>query len=344
MKLFGFSVKCLLSLPFFWAVLSTTVSSSRAQAQENLGVLKVDKFFIEPAFSTDARSYSPGFSTGRSFLGASWNLDNRISARLLIGPKFMLMKPARYGILPSRDYSIVEGYGEVDTGLGSLRAGLIPLPFGFYGMKDESQQSFPDDLFVQSRFIQRRDYGGSYFISHNDFTTSIAVHNGESDVDEDSRYFTTGRWSYKGPAGGEYGLSGTTGRWSDLVTMREQKIRAGNIFAGFKIQGLGLGAEATIISIFEQEVFIRQAYGWHIDLEHPLWNQFGLQARYDFFEPHHSVTNDEVREFTLGLNYHSHYWNSVFYVLGTTRWEEGVTDPHVAALVVWKLTPLAQQQ
>lgn len=337
MKFCGFSLKCLLSLLFLSATLSTTL----AQAQENLGELKIEKFFLEPAFSTDNRGYYPGFSVGRSFLGVGWTLDNRVSAHLMIGPKFMIMRPVRYGIVPTRDLTMVEGYGQVDSGLGILRAGLIPLPFGLYGMKDEAQQSFPDDMFVQSRFLQRRDYGGSYFISHNDFTTSFAIHNGESDVDEDSRYWMTGRWSYKGPAGGEYGVSGSTGRWTDMGSLREQKIRSGNIFAGFKIYGLGLAAEATMVSIFEREVFIRQAYGWHVDLEHPLWDQFGLQARYDFLEPHHSVTNDEVRELTLGVNYHSHYWNSVFYVLGTSRWEEGVTDPHAAGLIVWKLTPLS---
>ena len=335
MKLRRFIVKCLFSLFLF----SIGITPFQAHSQENLGELKIDRFFLEPTFSTDNRAYSPGFSIGRSYIGASWTMDSLISAHILTGPKFMMMKPARYGVTPTRDLSMIEGYGELDSGLGVIRAGLIPLPYGLNGLRDESQQSYFDDLFVQRRFLQRRDFGASYFISHNNFVTSFAVHNGETDADEDGRYWMTGRWSYQGPAGSEYGLSGSVGRWVDLVTMREQKIRAGNIFAGFKIYGLGLAAEANMISIFEQDIFLRQAYGWHVDLESPLWSQLGMQIRYDFLEPHHSVFNDQVRELTLGLNYHSHYWNSVFQVLGTTRWDEGVSETHFAGLVVWKLTP-----
>lgn len=335
---------------FFFAVFFTVIFPvlsgavfSIAQAQENLGELKVDQFFLEPTFSTESRTYSEGFSIGRSYLGATWTLDNMISAHLLLGPKFMIGKPARYGQPISRELGMVEGYGQLDTGLGTVQLGLLRIPFGFYGLKNESEMSFPDTLFDQSLFLQRRDFGGSYFISHNNFVTTFAVHNGESAPDEDRRYWMTGRWSYLGPAGSEFGFSGSTGRWMDLVTLREQKIRMGNVFAGFKIYGLGLASEASIVSFFEQDRFSRQAYNWHVDLEHPLWDQYGLQMRYDFLEPNHSILNDQVREFSYGLNYHSRYWNSVLYVLGTTRWEEGATEPHTGATIIWKLTPLAQE-
>lgn len=98
-----------------------------------------------------------------------------------------------------------------------------------------------------------------------------------------------------------------------------------------------------MLSIFEGQAFSRQGYGWHVDLESPLWNETGMQIRYDFNEPHHGVINDQVREVTFGFNYHSHYWNSILYVLGTSRFEEGVGDGHTGALVVWKLSPMTQQ-
>jgi len=324
-------------LIFLLFVLVCSVSN----AQENLGELKVDRFFLEPTFSSNQRTYDQGFSIGRSYLGASWYLDTTVSGHFVVGPKFMILKPARYGEPTSRDLGIVEAFGEFDTALGVLRAGLIPIPFGFYGLKNEAQQSFPNDLFYQSRFLQRRDYGASYFISYNNFTTTFAGHNGESGPDVDQRYWMTGRWSYRGPASSEVGISGSAGRWFEADQI-EQRIRMGNLFAGFKLYGLGLAAEATMLSIFENNEFTRQAYQWHVDLEHPLADQIGVQMRYDFLEPHHGVLNDQIRELTLGLNYHTSYWNSVLYTLATTRWQEGTSEPHSSIEIVWKLTPLTQ--
>jgi hypothetical protein len=336
------SVKSLFILMFIFVV-TELWAAAPLHAQENLGVLKVDRFFLEPSFSTDQRTYDRGFSIGRSFLGASWSLDNMVSAHILFGPKFMLLKPARYGEPVSRDLSTVEAYGQLDTGLGVLRAGLVPIAYGLDGLKDESRQSFPDNLFYQKAFLQKRDYGASYFLSHNNFTTVFAVHNGESAMDTDNRYWMTGRWSYEGPAASQVGVSASTGRWVDQVTLKEQRIRMGNVFAGFEIYGLGLAAEGNMLSSFSGDSLDHQSYEWHVDLEHPLWSGFGLQMRYDFLEPAHDVLNDQVREFTYGFNWHYHYWNSILYALGATRWEEGDSMPHASAMVVWKLTPLTQQ-
>lgn len=335
-------VNYLFFVPFAWAfVFLPTLPMARAD--EDLGQLKISKFFVEPTFSTDERTYGQGFSIGRSFIGAAWTLDSTVSAHMILGPKFMIQTPRRYGQRISRELGIVEAFGEVDSGLGIARAGLIQLPYGSEATKDESQAVFPDDLFTQSAFLQRRDYGVSYFIVHNNFTTSFAVHNGESAPDEDRRYWLTGRWSYLGPMGSEVGVSASTGRWIDISTSREQRIRIANLFGGFNIYGLGLLVEGNLISVFEQEVFTRQGFGWHVDLQHPLWNKTGLQVRYDYLEPHHGIFNDQVRELTYGISYFSKYRNSAVYVLGTTRWEEGSSEAHSGAQVVWKLTPLSQQ-
>jgi len=310
--------------------------------QEHLGELKLSDFLLESVYSSETSFYERGFSLGRSYLGATWNLNSLVSGKISFGSKKILVVPARYGA-ESRQLGIVEGFAQVDTPLGRVRAGLQPIPFGYEGGMSESEYVFYPTLLYQNRLLLRRDYGVSYFISYNDFNTYFTVHNGEAGEDQDERYWVTGRWSWSGPAKSEVGVSGTTGRSLDSLTGVEQHIRAGNAFAGFHIYGLGFAAEGTMSSSFIRGSLYRQLYNWHVDLEHPLSDVVGLQARYDFLEPAHDVANDQVRELSIGFNIHSKYNNSRLYFLASTQWHEGVAQNHNLGMVVWRLNPSIQQ-
>ena len=337
-----------LNAVFKWAFLCAflcAISSffgDSVQGSEQIGELKVSDFFAEPTFTTDSPGGgTTGFSIGRSYLGVQWTQDNVISAKVLVGPKSLLVIPSREGP-DDKSLGIVEGYGQADTAYGLFKMGMIPVLFGYEGAISEGESAFTNSLMYQQRLVLKRDLGASYSMRLGDAESFMAVHNGEAGPDQDSRLWMTARFSLHGAASSQVGVSGQTGRWVDPVTGREEKIRTGNVFAGFRIYDLGLNGEATMSSSFYQDTLDRQWLAWHADLLWPLLGEWGFQARYDFIEPDYSVGNDQRREVTAGVNWHSHYRTSTLYFLGSSQWQEGVSVPQNWVRVIWQITPLAK--
>ncbi|HEX4924801.1 MAG TPA: hypothetical protein VFV50_11975 [Bdellovibrionales bacterium] len=309
-------------------------------AREQIGELSVTDLMLEPTFVTQEPegTGSHAFMPGRSYLAAGWKQDSVISARLMVGSRTLLVQPARYG-LEDTSFGVIEAYAQADTAYGLVRMGYIPLPFGLEGHQPEYEQLFPVSLLYQTRAIGRRDLGASYAISHNSFDSSFAVHNGEGAEDRDRRLWYSARLAWKGPARSEIGISGMTGRHLDTVTLREEKIRAGNIFAGFNIYGLGLITEATMTTTHFEGNLVRQLLAYHIVALHPLMTNVGLQLRFDYLDPDHGMPDDARRDFTAGLRFGSQFKTSSLYVLGVKRLEEGNERINDQLLVIWRMSP-----
>lgn len=305
---------------------------------DQLGTLKLSDFMLEPTWSSDAYTSPRGFTAGRSYVGVTWTSDRIVSAKIAMGTRRMLIVPSRLGS-DDTSFGFVEAYAQADTNYGLIRAGLIPIFFGHEAGQYEHQNLFPNSLLFQNRLILRRDQGASYAISYNDFHTFFAVHNGEAGNDLDDRYWVTGRWSYTGPAKSEMGVSGTAGRTVDRFTLVEERIRAGNIFFGFDIYGLGLAVEGTMAAHFARQDFSKQMLAWHADASLPVSQALGMQLRYDFLDPDHSTRNDTRKDLSFGFNWHNQYKTSTLFVLGTTSWMEGEPQNHNYGQVVWRLTP-----
>ncbi|MGE3975401.1 MAG: hypothetical protein AB7F59_12830 [Bdellovibrionales bacterium] len=326
----------------FFSVLTSLLlcsfSVEAAPRTDRLGEIKLTDFMLEPTWSSDSYTASRGFSEGRSYIGAMWSADRMISVKVSMGSRRLLIVPARLGN-DDTTFGLVEAYAQADTNYGLVRAGLIPIFFGHEAGEYEYENLFPNSLLFQNRLLLRRDQGASYAMSYNDFNTFFAVHNGEAGVDVDDRYWVTGRWSYSGPAKSEMGVSGTTGRSVDRFTLVEEKIRAGNVFFGFNIYGLGLAAEGTMASHFVRNHFTKQTLAWHVDGSLPIWPAVDFQVRYDFLDPDHSVRTDTKKDLTMGFNWHNRYKTSTLFFLGSTQWIEGEAQNHNYGQVIWRLTP-----
>jgi hypothetical protein len=323
----------LLAFPFAAQAISRDIKDS-----EMLGELKLSEFMLEPTWSSDAFTSPRGFTAGRSYIGITWTSDRMISGKVSVGSRRLLVVPARLGV-DDTSFGLVEAFGQAETRFGTFRAGLIPIFFGLEAGDYEYQNLFPNSLLFQNRLLLRRDQGASYAMSYNDFHTFIAVHNGEAGNDLDERYFVTGRWSFTGPAKSEMGVSGSAGQSVDRFTLVEERIRSGNAFFGFNIYGLGLGAEGTMSTHFVRGNFSKQVLAWHVDAEFPIWQPVGLQLRYDFLDPDHSVRNDTRKDLTFGFNWHNRYKTSTLFLLATTEWIEGEAQNHNYGQIIWRLTP-----
>lgn len=322
------------------AISGLLAASPFAYAREQIGELSVTDLMLEPTFITQEPEGTAqhAFVPGRSYLAVGWKQDPVISARLMLGSRSLLVQPARYG-LEDTTFGIVEAYAQADTAYGLVRMGYIPIPFGLEGAQAEYEQLFPLSLLYQNRALMRRDLGASYAISHNSFFSSFAIHNGEAAEDRDRRLWYSARFAWKGPARSEIGVSGMTGRHLDTIILREEKIRSGNIFAGFNIYGLGLITEATMTTTHFEGNLVRQLLAYHIDALHPLMNNVGLQLRYDFLDPDHGMPDDARRDFTAGLRFGSQFKTSSLYVLGVKRLEEGNERINDQLLVIWRMSP-----
>jgi hypothetical protein len=322
------------------------IFSGVVQAAERIGELSVTDLMLEPTFITqepEGVNTSHAFMPGRSYLAVGWKQDTVISARLMVGSRTLIVQPAIYGVQDTT-FGIIEGYAQADSPYGLLRMGYIPIMFGYEGAQTEYEQLFPLSLLYQNRDVNRRDLGASYEVEYNSFVSQVAVHNGEGAEDRDRRLWMTARFAWKGPAKSEIGASGMTGRRLDQSSMRDEKYRTGNIFAGFNIYGLGLTAEGTMTTTLFQGHMIRQLLHIHVDALHPLTSDIGLQFRYEHYDPDHGVNGDLQKDITLGLRFGSQFKTSSFYILGVKKLEE---EPNIRVndqlLVIWRMSPWLAQ-
>jgi hypothetical protein len=331
------------------AMITTSVASA-----ENLGDIELSSFLLEPSF-TLSDTHKGSFVVGNSYLEATWTRDVTLSASLKIGSLDLLGRPARYNLTSAQNFGLVEGYAQVNSIYGRLRAGLVPIPFGLEGGDTEDRLRFPRSQLFQQRIVNLRDYGVQYHIANEGFFSDWVAHNGEGGEDRDNEIWFTARWGYQGGRWIRAGMSGTTGRTSALATApptggvasaltdidpsQPAKIRIANVFFDWELGDLFIEGEGTYGAVIQDTE--RKMRAWHIDAETKLGESASVLVRYDSFDPRTDQGNDAAVEASLGFAWKSRYENSVLYLFVTRRDAEAATDPEHRFLLQWRMTPSA---
>ena len=337
-----------LSLSFF--CLST------ANAQESLGSLAVSGIFLEPTFVYSEPSHG-SFDAGRSFLSVAWTREPNLSAVLKVGSRSLIGTPARYGPAPVDQLALIEGYAQLDTQIGTIRGGLVPIEYSLEGGDSEERLRLPRSLLFDYRAINLRDYGVSYHMSTAGFYSDWAVHNGEGGTDLDNRMWFTFRAGFQNGRSFKLGFSGSTGsttpastrpdvaatvtpvQQAGYDTTQSAKIRLANFFTEGTWERLTATLEITAGDI-HQDSGDNELRAGHVDLDYNLSDTWSLLARFDRFDPT-SGPNDQVENTMAGVALKSVYENSVLYLFGSRLKYEGQANDTHRVLLIWRMTPLA---
>lgn len=322
--------------------------------EEGIGTLEFSDLLLEPRFLYKEK-VGGAFEPGSSFLAATWTRDRLISAVFKVGSKKLIGVPSRYASASTtEELALIEGYGQLDSEYGRLRAGLIPIPFGLEGGDAERRLRFPRSQLFQSRFVNLRDQGISYRMLVNDFFSDWAVHNGEGGADLDNETWMTARWGYDDGRNFRMGLSGSAGRTTSKSTdpggtaavtetgfliAAPSRIRIANVFIDWLTEPFRLSLESTAGDTFQNDQVVKFRAA-HADLEYHRGQDFSWLARYDVLSPRSDVSSTQVQEYTLGFSWRSRYENSVLYLLGTKQVRQDVPQDTHRGLLVWRITPL----
>ncbi|MEK7356931.1 MAG: hypothetical protein AAB250_10805 [Bdellovibrionota bacterium] len=327
---------------------------SPVRAAETLGDIGVSGLLLEPSFRFEEPRRGQ-FDVGRSYLAVTWTRDPSVSASIKLGSRSLIGKPARYGPAATDDIAVIEAYAQLESAFGRIRAGLVPLPYGWEGGDSEHRLSLPRSQLFRNRIVNIRDHGVSYHVGFEGYFSDWAIHNGEGGPDLDNDMWFTLRSGWEGARFLRLGLSGTTGStnaastnltpatWTSadagLSIGERAKIRIANAFLNWEVNPIEVTLEATAGNTF-QDSGDRELRAVHLDLNFVPNESVSWLTRYDIFDPS-TAPNDRSDEYTLGLAWKGKYRNSVLYVLGSKQVLENVPLNVHKAEIIWRMTPSA---
>lgn len=187
----GILIQVLVSSAFFVSILVSGrlhANNSDFLQKELIGTLSVSDILIQPRIiSTEGKTNN--FELDRSYFFFSWKMNSQLSAHFGLGQNSLINHNTRIGrdaneIAGYDDFGFFEAYGQFESAYGTLKAGIIPLRFGWEGNRRESEWIFPRTLFFggeddssgnyAGQNFGLRDYGLSYSVTHNYFYTQAA--------------------------------------------------------------------------------------------------------------------------------------------------------------------------
>lgn len=328
------------------------------QKKELVGSLSVSDILIQPRFiSTEDGTHN--FDLDRSYFFFSWKMNRELSAHFGVGRLDLINHNTRLAtnVSNSADYknfAFFEAYGELESKYGTVRAGLIPLLFGWEGSHKESEWIFPRTLFYggeddtyASQNFGMRDYGVSYYVSYKGFYTQAAVHNGENGKDLDGKIWHTAIFGWKDKSGLEAGLSMSNGKYQNGNANPELDFSYGNLFFGFQYYDLFLLAEGyiaeqkTAYSVPSTDPLTKKFWDYHVDVSHPIVKGISILGRYEMYDPDSNVEGDRINRYILGTDITNEYHTSNLYFWYIKNKEESVKVNNDQIMVVWKVRSLS---
>lgn len=325
-----------------------------APAAETLGDLAVSGLLLEPSF-TFQEPRRGQFAVGRSYLAVTWTRDPLVSAQIKLGSRSLIGKPARYGPAATDDIAVIEAYAQLDSSLGRIRGGLVPIPYGWEGADSEHRLELPRSQLFRNRIINLRDHGVSYHVSYEGYFSDWAIHNGEGGPDLDNDMWMTLRAGWEGARFLRLGISGSTGStnpastnltpatWTSadagLDITQRAKIRLANFFVNWEIQPVEVTLEGSGGNTL-QDSGDRELRALHLDVNYVPNNSVSWLTRYDAFDPS-TNPDDRVDEYTFGIAWKGKYRNSVLYILGSKQVMENNPLSLHKAEIIWRMTPSA---
>ena len=303
----------------------------------HIGTLKLNGFLLEPMFRwSDQASSRQGFRFAQTQLGVDWTLDQSLKGVLRLGNASQVGKsggPAEW----SSDLGVVEAYAEYHLPVGFLRAGLIPIGFGWEGWTREANLRFNRSQFYQTQRVALRDMGVSYLVAHNRFYSLFALHNGESDVDMDDRSFFTATVGYLASAGLNMGLSGQTGRFFSNGAEVRGRFVNGFLRWGGARTSLRLEATNGDIRTLQPEQLVSNILSYRVEASQEIGTLWGVQARYDHYN-RDTTQQDAVRnQIQYGLFWSNAEETSTVFLIGVKNQKSSIQSESDEVRLVWRL-------
>lgn len=333
-------------------------SDMESQKSELVGTLSVSDLLMQPRFLSTEDSTN-NFELGRSYLFFTWKMNKELSAHFGVGRQELVNHNTRLAVNVSnsgdyKDFAFFEAYGQLDTKFGTVRAGLIPLAFGWEGIHKESEWIFPrtlfyggeDDTYLTQNF-GLRDYGVSYFVSYKDFYTQTTIHNGENGKDLDGKTWHTAIVGWKNKSGLEGALSMSNGKYRNGNTNPELDFSYANAFFGFQFHNLlilgegTLGQEEKEFETTPGEGLKKRFWDYHVDASHPIKKGLAILARYELYDPDTNVENDRTQRNIIGFDFFNELRTSNFYIWAIQNKEDGNDINNDQLMVIWKIRSLS---
>ncbi len=307
-------------------------------SQEHLGTFSLSDILLQPQLKF-VESDGGEFSLERSYIFTKWEYDKNLSVEFGWG-QLSYITPSRFSntvITSNTNFGIFEAYGQWDSNYGVIRAGLVPINFGYEGGARESQRLLPDTLFLENHYFGLRDYGATYSNAHNGFFTLATVHNGEGGTDIDGNLWFTEKLGWKNRAGLEFAFSGQIGEFRSAV---ESKTRIVGLYSAFNLYKINCVAEG-FVGDSKSTANYEQFHSWHVDLNHPI-GDVGIQVRYDILDPNKTTIGDQTSRWIAGLNISNEQRTSTLFLWGIKNLEEGTKVFNDEIMLVWKINSLLQ--
>lgn len=331
-----------------------------AQKKELIGSLTVSDILIQPRFITTENDIND-FDLDRSYFFFSWKMNNELSAHFGVGRQDLVNHNTRLFINTEAstksgydDFSFFEAYAQLDSKFGRVRAGIIPLMFGWEGAHRESEWLFPRTLFYggedETYAMQNfglRDQGVSYFVSYKNFYTQAAIHNGENGKDLDGKLWHTGIVGWKSKSGLEGAISMSNGKYkSQSNTDPELDFSYANAFFGFQFYDLMLLAEGSVGEqtkdfVTAPEEATKKFWDYHVDASHSVGKGLAALVRYEIYDPDSNTIMDKTQRFIFGLSVFNELRTSNLYLWAIKNKEEGTELHNDQFMVVWKVRSLS---
>lgn len=358
--LYAFSVILAVFLSIGFSAIAA--EDTEAQKKELVGTLSVSDLLIQPRFLSTEDDNNE-FDLDRSYFFFSWKVNHQLSAHFGVGQTELINHNTRLEINTQAsaissydDFSFFEAYGQLISKYGTIKAGLVPLMFGWEGVHRESEWIFPrtlfyggeDDSFLTQNF-GLRDQGVSYYVSYKEFYTQATIHNGENGKDLDGKLWHTAIVGWKDKSGLEGAISMANGKYKSSVTTSDPELdfAYANAFFGFQFYDLFLLGEGFIGEAKKEfettpgEELKKRFIDWHVDASHPIAKGISALARYEQYDPDSTADDDETTRYILGLGFSNEFRTSNFYIWGIKNKEKGVDLNNDQLMLVWKVRSLS---
>ncbi len=214
----------------------------------------------------------------------------------------------------------IEAYGQFKSVFGTFQFGKIPIHFGSELMTSESSHIFPKSLIYSKRLFAQRDYGLRYHLAYRPFSNSFSIHHGEGlSENKDDRFLYTMSLVWNKVDYFKIGLSASTGV---VVTEQgEQSIRLGGLFVRFDLYGIYALIEGFYGKTVLPDGLSSPLLLWHVDLQHPVGAHWGIQARYDIWNPYEHASMGKESQGIFGIYFASENKKSKIYLQFIKNWE-----------------------
>lgn len=324
----------------------------RAQADEKVGVLTLESVYLRPTF-TSTEDLGGESSLSDSQFSLSWKKDKNTSAYVTVGSELNRTLPVYYATLPQDRLGFVEAYAEYKFVYGELRAGLIPLNFGYDGILKPSERYFNYSQPYTRRVIGSSDLGVSFYTENIGYYTQIIAHNGEIDTPSDGQLWVTGNWGYTNDRDLRVQLSlqtgyvdkevsvGSTNTLAGVTNGQTARWRNGALFIDWYQRHWNVAVQLFGGELVQGEYKSRYKSNL-IEVEHFFSKNFGVGLRYDVFDPNSKVSGDMKTETSLVFVAKSVDSTSALYILGTKSNEQTNEIPNDQLQIVWLLTPFSR--